>query len=132
MNYYETIPHFLAYFATTVLLAAMFIAVYIRVTPHREILLISQGNKAAAIQLVGTFLGFTIPVALVVVHSVNLLDVFLWGIVALVVQLLTFKAISVLFKGIEKKITEDCASSGIFIGGISLGIGILQACCMIP
>lgn len=127
------LPHFFAYFAAAILLAVAFIALYVNITPHRELALIRGGNSAAATQLVGTFLGFAIPVAVVIGHSVSIPDMLLWGAVAAIVQLIVFFAISrLLFKGIAARINDDCTSSGIFVGGIGLGVGILQAACMVP
>src|SRR5688500_17534347 len=76
------LPHFLAYFAAALALAVAFLALYVMVTPHREFTLIREGNAAAATQLVGTFLGFAIPVAVVISNSVSLPDMLLWGAVA--------------------------------------------------
>ncbi len=127
------LPHFLAYFASALALAAAFLFLYTRFTPHPEFELIRQGNSAAAIQLTGTFIGFAIPMAVVIGHSVSIPDMLLWGAVAGLVQLAVFVVIArLLFKTISAKISEGCVASGQFVGGISLGIGILQAACMVP
>jgi putative membrane protein len=111
----------------------VFVAIYVTITPHREFHLIRQGNSAAAIQLTGTFIGFAIPVAVVIGHSVSIPDMLLWGAVAAIVQLAVFVVIArLLFKEISSKITENCAASGQFVGGIGIGVGILQAACMVP
>ncbi len=129
----ETLPHFLAYFGAAIGLAIAFLLLYVVITPHREFALIKEGNSAAALQLTGTFLGFSIPVAVVIGHSVSIPDMLLWGGVAAIVQLAVFFVISrLLFKTISQRITDRCAASGIFLGGIGLGIGILQAACMVP
>lgn len=128
-----TLPHFLAYFGAALALAIVFLVVYAQLTPHREFALIRDGNTAAATQLTGTFLGFAVPVAVVIGHSVSIADMLMWGAVAAIVQLLVFVVIArMLFKGIEDKLTENCTASGIFTGGIGLGTGILQAACMVP
>lgn len=128
-----TLPHFLAYFGAALALAVAFLAIYVLITPHKELKLIGEGNSAAATQLTGTFLGFCIPVAMVIGHSVNIPDMLLWGGVAALVQLAVFFAISrLLFRTISQRITDRCVASGIFVGGIGLGIGILQAACMVP
>lgn len=128
-----TLPHFLAYFAAAVALAVGFLLVYVTVTPHREFALIREGNSAAAVQLTGTFLGFAIPVAVVIGNSVSIPDMLVWGAVAAIVQLAVFLIIArLLFKTISDRITERCVASGIFVGGMGLGIGILQAACMVP
>lgn len=127
------LPHFLAYFAGAVGLALGFMILYVRITPHPEFALIRNGNSAAAIQLVGTFLGFAIPVALVIAHSVSAVDMLLWGAVAALIQAVVFFAIArLLFRAIEDRISEGCTASGIFVGGMGLGMGILQAACMVP
>ena len=129
----EALPHFLAYFAAAIGLAVAFLFLYVLITPHREFALIREGNSAAAAQLTGTFLGFTVPVAVVIGHSVSIPDMLLWGAVAAIVQLAVFFVISrLLFKAISQRITESCVASGMFVGGMSLGIGILQAACMVP
>jgi putative membrane protein len=129
----QTLPHFLAYFAAAVGLAVAFLFFYVLITPHKEIALIREGNSAAAVQLTGTFLGFCVPVAIVIGNSVSIPDMLLWGALAALVQLCVFFAISrLLFRGISQRITESCSASGIFVGGVGLGIGILQAACMVP
>lgn len=129
----EALPHFLAYFAAAVALAVAFLALYVTITPHKEITLIREGNSAAAVQLIGTFLGFAIPVAVVIGHSVSIPDMLLWGAVAALVQLVIFFVIArLLFRTISQRIVDNCHASGIFVGGIGLGIGILQAACMVP
>jgi putative membrane protein len=44
----------------------------------------------------------------------------------------TFFILAKLFPEIEKRIEDNCVASGVFVGGVSLGIGILQAACMVP
>lgn len=127
------LPHFLAYFGAAIALAVTFLFLYAQATPHREFALIRAGNVAAATQLVGTFLGFAVPVSIVIGHSASVPDMLLWGAVAAVVQLLVFVAVSrFLFRAISDRITEGCTASGLFVGGMGLGVGILQAACMVP
>ncbi|MCP3728952.1 DUF350 domain-containing protein [Sphingomonas sp. MG17] len=129
----ETLPHFLAYFGCAVGLAIGFLVLYVMITPHREFALIREGNAAAATQLTGTFLGFAIPVAVVIGNSVSIPDMLLWGAVAAIVQLVVFFVIArLVFRTISDRITEKCVASGIFVGGMGLGIGVLQAACMVP
>jgi len=128
----DAIPHFLAYFGASLTLAVAFLALYVLITPHKEFQLIKAGNNAAAVQLIGTFLGFAIPMAVVISHSVNMLDMAMWGVVSGVIQLAVFFVISKIFPAIEQRIEENCVASGTFIGGVGLAIGILQAACMVP
>lgn len=129
---FNTLPYFLAHFGLAVALAAGFLAAYVAITPHREFALIREGNTAAALQLTGTFAGWAVPMAVVIGHSYNLLDMLAWGLVSLVTQLLVFFVVSRVFKGIEGRIAERCNASGVFMGGAALCFGILQAGCMVP
>ena len=128
----EALPHFLAYFGVNLILAVVFLTAYVLITPHKEFTLIKAGNNAAATQLAGTFLGYAIPVAVITSHAVTILDMVLWSAVALVIQLVVFFVIAKLFAGIESRIEDNCTASGVFVGGVGLGVGILQAACMVP
>ena len=130
--FFDALPHFFAYFGASIVLAVLFLFIYQLITPQREWQLIREGKAAPAISLMGAFLGFAIPMAIVISHSVSMIDMAMWGAVVLVVQLAVFFIIEHVFKGIAAKISEDCISSGVFLGGTSLGIGILNAACMVP
>jgi putative membrane protein len=129
---FDTLPYFLAHFGLAIALAVGFLAAYVAITPHSEFALIGQGNTAAAVQLTGTFAGWTVPMAVVIGHSVNLLDMLAWGLVSLIAQLLVFFVVSRAFRGIEQRIGEGSTASGVFMGGAALCFGILQAGCMVP
>lgn len=121
---------FLAYLAVSLALLAAFLAVYVRVTPHREIALIRAGNLAAAFSLSGAVLGFIVPLASAVKHSVSLVDMALWGAVALVVQVAAFVAVKLMVPRITDDIAAGQQAQGFFLGAISLGVGMLNGACM--
>ena len=128
-----TLPQFFAYFGAAIALSAGFMALYALCTPHREFALVRAGNVAAALQLVGTFLGFAAPLAMIIAHAVSIPDMLAWGVVAALVQLAVFVVIArLLFPAISQRIEQGCTASGLFLGGMGLGVGILQAACMVP
>src|SRR5262249_34905088 len=86
-------PLFLLYFVTAVALLTLFTTIYLRVTPHHELALIREGNVAAALSLGGALIGFVLPLASAVAHSVNPVDMVAWGVVALLVQLAVYAAV---------------------------------------
>jgi putative membrane protein len=109
---------------------AVFLTVYTWVTPYREIALIRQGNMAAALSLSGALLGFVIPLASAIAHSVAWWDMLLWGAVALVSQLLSYFAVRMIVPTLSRDILEGKIAQGLFLGTISLAIGILNAAAM--
>ena len=121
---------FLVYLAVSLVLSALFIAIYIRVTPYREIALIREGNMAASFSLSGSLLGFVIPLAAAVKYSVSLVDMAIWGLIALLVQLAAFVCVKLLIPTITRDIPAGNGAQGFFLGSLSLGAGILSAACM--
>ena len=81
---------FLVYLLISGTLLAVFIAIYVRITPYREIALIREGNIAAAYSLSGTILGMVIPLSSAVKSSVGPIDLVIWCVIALAVQLIVF------------------------------------------
>jgi putative membrane protein len=61
----------------------------------------------------------------------RLADMVLWGIVALVVQILTFLMVRMIFPNLVADIPANKVSKGIFLGAVSIAVGILNAACMI-
>ena len=121
---------FLLYFGLSIAFVAIFLWIYLWITPYHEIQLIREGNVAAAASLSGTLIGYTLPLASAVIHSVNPWDMMLWAAIALVVQILVFIAVRLMVRDIARQITEGKVATGIFLGALSLGAGILNAACM--
>ncbi len=121
---------FFSHIAAAFFLLAVFVAVYIRITPYREIALIREGNIAAAASLSGAVLGYCTALASAISNSVSLIDMCFWGVIALLIQLLAFGIARLLIPGIVSDIPSNKIASGIFLGALSLGLGMLNAACM--
>ena len=121
---------FLAYLALALVLLGLFVAIYIRVTPYREMALIREGNMAASFSLSGALLGFIVPLAAAVQQSVNLVDMAIWGLIAMLVQIAAFVAVKLLIPSITQDIPAGKGAQGFFLGSLSLGVGLLSAACM--
>ncbi|MCA3070042.1 MAG: DUF350 domain-containing protein [Rhodocyclaceae bacterium] len=124
------VPAFLTYFAATLAMVVLFIAIYIRITPYPELSLIREGNVAAAWSLSGALFGFVVPLARSVAQSVNLVDMLSWGAVAFLVQLLVYLGVRMAMPGIVTGIPEGKVAHGLFLGAMSLAAGLLNAACM--
>jgi putative membrane protein len=126
----ETLGSFLGYFAAALVAQALFVAAYMGVTSHHEFRLIRQGNVAAAISLAGAVLGFTLPLASAVIHSLSLLDMAVWSAVALVVQLAVFRLVDFLLRDISRHIDEGNIAAGVTLAAAALAIGAVNAASM--
>ncbi len=121
---------FLIYFGMCIAFVAIFLWVYDRVTPYNEIKLIREGNHAAAWSLGFTIMGFSLPLASAVIHSVHPWDLMLWAVIALVVQILVFVVVRLILPDLTRHIQEGQVSSGAFLGCVALSAGILNAASM--
>ncbi len=124
------LPAFLAYFATAIGLMAAFLLVYANVTPYDEIGLIRSGNTAAAVSLVGSLLGFAMPVANVIAHSDTLLDLLVWGAIAGLVQILAYLVARFTLPHMTEDIPAGKTAPAAFLAGLSVSVGLINAACM--
>ncbi len=123
---------FLTYFVPALALVLVFGAVYSRLTPHNEFGLIKAGNSSAAIAFGGSLIGFVLPLCTAIVHAVSLLDFVIWGLIALIVQLLTFSVVRLFIPQLSKRIGDDQVAAALFVGLSSVAIGLVNAACMTP
>lgn len=123
-------PAFIIHLAAALVVLAVFLFIYIKITPYHEIELIRAGNVAAAISLSGAMMGFTIPLAKAVAQSGSLLDMLIWAGIALVIQLLAYLTARMVIPGIAKDVPEGKIAQGTFLGMLSLATGVLNAACM--
>ena len=126
----QTVGSFLLYFGLALVAEAVFVALYIKTTPHHEAALIKQGNAAAAISLGGALIGFTLPLASVIVHSVSLLDMAAWGAVALIVQLAVYLVVDFLLREISRRIEDGNVAAATTLAAASIAIGMVNAASM--
>jgi len=125
-----TLPAFVAYLALGVLYFVAFVVTYIWITPQREMALIRDGNLAAAISLGGAAIGFVQPLTSAIAHSVNLLDLALWGLVAWAVQLLTHFILRLIVRDLREKIEADVRSVALFVAVVAICVGAINAAAM--
>ncbi len=126
----SSLPAFAGYFATALGLLAVFVVLYVFVTPYSEVALIREGNTAAAVSLGGAIIGYALPIAVSVAVSHDIGAMVGWGVVACVVQLLTYVVARFALPRINQAIPQGKIASGIFLASLSLGIGILNAGCI--
>ena len=126
------IMSFLSFLIESIGMLTLFIVGFIWATPHREISLIRSGNVAAAVGLGGAIIGFVLPLACVIAHSISRIDVAIWGLVALVVQIGVFQVLRCFLRSLPADIASGNIGEAIFAASLSIGVGVLNAACMVP
>jgi putative membrane protein len=130
LQYLSGLPAFAANFGAALLLLGVFVWIYLRVTPYDEISLIRAGNVAAAASLGGVLIGLAIPVASAVEHSVALLDMLLWAVIALFAQVIAFGLVRLLVPKLNRNIAQGEVASGVLLGAMAIATGLLNAASM--
>ncbi len=121
------LPVLLAQFITALALLGLGCLCYMRLTPFHEAQLIRQGNTAAGVVLMGTLVALSLPVAATLATSHVVLDIVIWGLIALVIQLLAFVATTRAMRDLPAMIESGNVAAALLIIGIQLAIAILNA-----
>lgn len=121
------LPLLFLHFGATVALYVAGVAVYVWVTPLHERALLAKGNNAAGIVLGGTLVGLAIPLAATLASSLVLLDIVIWGSIALLLQIVTFLLASWLFRDLRTMIEGGNVAAGITLAGLHVAVGLLNA-----
>ena len=121
---------FLGYFAVSSVLLVLFCIVYMKVTPYDELQLVREGKTAPAVSFGGAVIGFVLPLASAITHSVSFIDMVLWALVAMVVQVLVFLILKLSLPALVRDITENRIASALMVAIFSTAAGILNAASM--
>ncbi|HEX4584995.1 MAG TPA: DUF350 domain-containing protein [Burkholderiaceae bacterium] len=124
------LPAFAAYFVVALLLLGAFLFIYLWMTPYPEIKLIREGNSAASASLGGAVVGFVLPLASAIENSASLIDMLIWALIALLVQLLAYFLVHRLLPHLPNDVADGKVASGVFLAAIAISFGLLSAACM--
>ncbi|WP_037078686.1 DUF350 domain-containing protein [Neorhizobium vignae] len=130
LDYVAGLPAFLGYFVIGLAAYGVFSVIYTHLTPQKEVELIRAGNLAAVTAFLGALIGFSLPLASAVAHSVSVVDYIIWVVIGILAQILAFYIANLTMKDLHEKISSNEIAAGLWGGGIALVIGILNAACM--
>jgi len=102
-------------------------ALYVMLTPHKEITLIREGNTAAAVSLSGVLIGLAIPLAVSLKASTTLVDLALWGVATMLVQLFIFRLVDLVLRGLPRRIQEGEMSAAAMLVGAKVATALILA-----
>ena len=110
--------------AVAVVLLTAGVVIYMVATPFRERELIGEGNTAAGVVVAGAILGMAIPIAATLATSALVLDVVVWGSVAVVLQLLTVVGVSLVFHHFRAMIQHGNVAAALTLVGAQIGVAL--------
>ncbi len=126
-GFIQGFPTFLIQTATAGLLLVVASVVYVLLTPWKELALVRGGNGAAGLALAGAIVGLAIPIASALASSFGVLDLLVWGGVALLLQLIAYRIVDMILRDIPKRIEADEAGAAIVLIAAKLSSAMLLA-----
>jgi putative membrane protein len=124
------LPAFLIYFGVASVLVTAYLFVYTWVTPHDEFALIRDNVPGAAISLGLSIIGFALPVTSSIAHSDGVIDMAIWAIVALIVQIASYFVARIAVPDLSQRIAAGELGPAIWLGAVSVTAGLLNAASM--
>ena len=126
---FDSLKWFAMYFVSGIAMFAIFVRLYMFITPYNEVEDITAGKLAPAIALTGAMIGVTIPMVTMSYHGSQFVEYVIWSAIAGVVQLIGF---TVLYKLLPRQIeANNCAAATVFAGS-AICIGLFNAFSLIP
>lgn len=99
--------------------------IYVLLTPMKEMQLLRDGNASAGLGLAGVIIGLAIPISSALATSLSLFDLLIWGVVALLIQLLAFRVVDLLLKDLPKRIENDEAGAAIVLIAVKIASAMI-------
>ncbi|MGL5759054.1 DUF350 domain-containing protein [Plesiomonas sp.] len=132
MSLLSGLGSFALYFSASLFMLMLFKWVYVKITPYDEWTLVKEEkNVAAAITLSGAFIGYSLAIASAASNSVSVFDFIVWGIVAMLAQVVAFLIVRFGFMpSFAERITNNETGAAILMASMSISVGLLNAACM--
>lgn len=110
---------------TIIYIAGLFI--YVKLTPHKELELVQNGNMAAAVSFSALVVSLALPLAACLINKFSLTDVAIWGTLSLFLQLFLFRLTDAIFKGMPQRIIDDEVPAATVLAAFKLAGSIILA-----
>lgn len=124
------LPDFLLDFAVATALVALYLAVYTFATAHNEFALIRRNVPSAALALGLSLIGFAIPLSSAMVFATTFVGLVLWGLVALVVQIVVYGLVRLVLPDLSPRIAKGEIAPALFLGAAAVSAGLINASAM--
>ena len=124
------LPAFLIYFVCASVLVGAYLYVYTWITAHNEFELIEKDKPGAAISLGLSMIGFALPLTSSIAHADGILDMAIWGVIALIVQVAVYYLARIPVPDLSQRIANGEVAPALWLGAASVTAGLLNAASM--
>lgn len=120
-------PALILYLLVVTAIYVIGIVIYVKLTPHKELDLVQNGNMAAAISFSALIIGLALPLAACLVHKISLIDVAIWGTTNLFLQLFLFRFTDFIFKGMPQRIENNETAPAVVLAAFKIAGSLILA-----
>jgi len=124
------LPAFLIYFCVSAVLIAAYVFVYTWITHHDEFALIRRDVPGAAVSLGLSTVGFALPLTSAISHSSGIVDLTIWGVIALLVQIAVYYLARIPLPDLSERIAKGEMGPAVWLGLASVTGGLINAASM--
>jgi putative membrane protein len=118
-------PDFIIQLGVALGLFVASLIIYVMMTPHKELALIRAGNPSAALAFAGVVVGLAIPLGSCLAHAFGVVDLIIWGIVTLLLQLIAFRFADMILRGLPRRIAEGDVAAAVFLLSVKIGLALI-------
>ena len=119
-------PDFLIYSGVTVAMLAAGCVIHILLTPMKEMALIRSGNISAGIGVAAVIVGLAIPKAACLASATSVYDLLIGGVVAILLQMLAFRAADLILRDLPKRIERDEIGAALVLAAVKLAAALVM------
>lgn len=119
-------PIALMHAGATLLILILGLSLYALLSPHREVPQIRHGNAAAMVSFAGVVVGLAIPLAMSLSASTSIVEIGLWGVLIVFVQLLAFRLIDMVMR-LSARVAEGEVAAAVLLSGAKLASALILA-----
>jgi putative membrane protein len=120
-------PDFLIHGGVTLALLMAGCIVHMLLTPMKEMQLIRAGNVSAGISVGAVIVGLAVPMSACLATATTVYDILIWGVVAILLQLLAFRASDLLLRDLPKRIERDEVGAALVLAGVKIAAAMIMA-----
>ncbi len=126
-SFVQGFPDFLLYGLVTLAILIAGCVIHVLLTPMKEMKLIREGNTAAGVGLAGIILGLAIPMAASLASATSIWDLLIWGVIAILLQMLAFRVADLILRDLPKRIERNEMGAAVVLAAVKLATAMVMA-----
>jgi putative membrane protein len=121
-------PVALLHALSALLIWAVTVTCYAKLSPSKDVDQIRDGNGAAAVTLGGAMVCFALPLAIAMAASPSTAEGAIWGAAISLIGLLLVRIADMALRGLPERVREGDITAAVLLSCARLAIAILLAC----